>query len=66
MLAGITFLVLVVVTMIKYAAIDLDHTWILWVFCIMLGAALITGIAFFEKRRSDVLAAVKELRQWQR
>jgi hypothetical protein len=66
LVVGITFLLLVMVTMVKYAAVDLDQTWILWVFCIALGAGLITTFAVFEKRREDILAAVKRFRQWER
>jgi hypothetical protein len=46
--------------------VDLQKTWI-WYLCgIALGAALIAAFAFFERRRNQVLSAVKKLRQWER
>jgi hypothetical protein len=65
LVVGIVFLLLVMVTMVKYAAFNLDHTWILWVFCIALGAGLITAFAVFERRREDILAAVRQFRKWE-
>jgi hypothetical protein len=64
LIVGVTFLLLVMVTMVKYAAVE--HTWVLWVFCIVLGAGLITTFAVFERHREDILASVKKFRQWER
>ncbi|MEA1951257.1 MAG: hypothetical protein U9N87_07730, partial [Planctomycetota bacterium] len=61
---GTTFLGLVIVTMIKYAAWDCRQMWILWTCCILLGAGVIGLFAVFEKRRNDVLAAVERLKEW--
>lgn len=63
---GITFLTLVMGTMIWYAAIQQQHMWVFWIFCIGLGMAVLALVAFYEKRRNDVLAAVRQLRQWER
>jgi hypothetical protein len=63
---GVTFLVLVIVTMICHAAFAERHIWIFWVFCISLGAAIIALFAAFEKHRETVLAAATRFRQWQR
>ncbi len=62
---GTTFLGLVIVTMIKYAAWDRQQMWILWSCCILLGAGVIALFAVFEKRRNDVLAAVERLKEWE-
>ncbi len=62
---GIVFLLLVIVTMIRYAYRDLRQTWILYVCCILLGAAIIGFFALFEKRRGQILAAVKRFKGWQ-
>ncbi len=62
---GSSFLMLVVVTMIKYAAVDQRQTWILWVFCIVLCTAVMATFAVFEKRREEILTAVKRFRTWQ-
>ena len=66
LLLGIVFLLLDIVAMIWYAAVDLQQTWIWYVCGIALGAAIIALFAVFEKRRNDVLAAVEKLKQWER
>jgi hypothetical protein len=62
----VTFLVLVLVTMLKHAAWDQGHMWVLWTCLIVLGAAIIALFAVFEKRRNDVLAALEKFKQWER
>jgi hypothetical protein len=66
LLLGIVFLLLDIVAMIWYAAVDLEQTWIWYACGIVLGAAIIGLFALFEKRRNDLLAAVKKLKQWER
>jgi hypothetical protein len=63
---GLTFLSLVLTTMIWYASIRQQHMWVFWLFCIGLGLAVLAMVAFYEKRRNDVLAAVRQLKEWQR
>jgi hypothetical protein len=63
---GITFLTLVIVTMICHAAFVEEHMWIFWVFCISLGAAIMALIAVFEKRRAEILAGITRFRNWRR
>jgi hypothetical protein len=63
---GFTFLVLDAMSMIWYAAHDLGHTWI-WFLCgIALSIAILALFALFEKRRNDVLAAVEQLKEWEK
>jgi hypothetical protein len=66
LILGISFLVLDIVTMIWYAAEDLEQTWIWYASGIVLGAAIIAVFAFFEKRRHDLLAAVERFKDWER
>ena len=66
LILGITFLSLVLVTMIRYAAFEQQHMWVFWIACFVLGAAIIAVFAVFEKRREDILAAIQRFRQWQR
>ncbi|HEY7315789.1 MAG TPA: hypothetical protein VH643_41045 [Gemmataceae bacterium] len=61
---GIGFLFLDVFTMIWYAAVDRYQTWIWWVSGIVLGAAILTLFAVFEKRRNDVLHLLEEIKSW--
>jgi len=66
LILGISFLVLDIVTMIWYAAEDLEQTWIWYASGIVLGAAIIAVFAIFEKRRHDLLAAVERFKEWER
>jgi hypothetical protein len=61
---GISFLFLDVFTMIWYAAVDRYQTWVWWVSGIVLGAAILTLFAVFEKRRNDVLKMLEEIKHW--
>ena len=63
---GVAFLGLIIVTMVRYAAVDLQKTWVLYLCCIFLGAVTIALVAFYEKRRDAILAAIKQFRQWQK
>jgi hypothetical protein len=63
---GVTFLGLVIATMVRYAAVDLRKTWVLYLCCIFLGAVTIGLVALYEKRRGAILAAVRQFRQWQK
>ena len=63
---GVTFLLVDIASILKYAAVDLHHTWIWCATGVALGAAIIALFAVFEKRRNDVLAAVERLKQWSR
>jgi hypothetical protein len=63
---GLSFLLVVIVTMIKYAAVDLQHIWVFFVACIILGSIVIGSVAFYEKRRTDLATVMKNLKQWQR
>jgi hypothetical protein len=62
---GVTFLCLVIFSMIWHAAVDLYQTWVWWVSGIVLGAAILTLFAVFEKRRQDVMRLLEQLQKWQ-
>jgi hypothetical protein len=63
---GVTFLVVDLVSMLFYAAVIRGNTWVWYASGIALGVAIIALFAVFEKRRNDVLAAVEQLKVWQR
>ena len=65
LILGVTFLVLDIVTMIWYAAVDLEQTWIWYASGIVLGAAIIAVFALFEKRRQNLLTAVERFKEWE-
>jgi hypothetical protein len=66
LILGVVFLVIDLASLIRYAAVDLEQTWLWYVSFIALGAAIIAVFAVFEKRRNDVVAAMEKLKQWER
>lgn len=62
---GVTFLSLVVFAQIWHAAVDRAQTWVWWASGIVLGAAILTLFALFEKRRNDVLKLIEEIKRWE-
>jgi hypothetical protein len=63
---GVTFLLVVVAALLKYITIDLHQTWVIWLSMATLGAALLALFGLFEKRRNDILAAMKRFRTWEK
>jgi hypothetical protein len=61
---GVTFLLVVIVTMIWHAGLEPSQRWIWYSAGIGLGVAVLTLFGIFEKRRNEVLHLVEELRQW--
>jgi hypothetical protein len=61
---GFSFLLLDILTMIWHAAVDRYHTWVWWVSGIVLGAAILALFAVFEKRRTDVLRLIDQIKRW--
>ena len=62
---GTGFLMLALLTIIWYAAVDLDQTWIWAVSGIVTGVLIIALFAVFEKKRQDILRLVDQLKQWE-
>lgn len=62
---GTLFLLVAVMTVIWYAAVEQQRTWILWLAGIITGVLIIALFGLFEKRRDDVLRVVDRLRQWE-
>jgi hypothetical protein len=61
---GVTFLFLDVFSQIWHAAVDRSQTWVWWASGVVLGAAILTLFALFEKRRNEVLQLIDDLRHW--
>jgi hypothetical protein len=61
---GVTFLFVVVISMIWHVGINRNQTWILWASGIVLGVGLLILFGIFEKRRNEVIRLVEELKQW--
>jgi hypothetical protein len=62
---GLTFLFVVVFTMIWHAAVQRGQTWVWYVSGIVLGVAILALFALFEKRRNEVAKVVQELKRWE-
>lgn len=61
---GTAFLVLAMLTIIWYAAVDLRHTWLIWLTVVIAGVLILGVFAVFEKKRQDVLRVVEQVRRW--
>ncbi len=64
LMLGMTFLFLVVFSQIWHAAVDRAQTWVWWVSGIVLGVAILTLFALFEKRRIEVLKVIDAIKHW--
>ena len=62
---GSVFLLIAVVTMIRYASVNLGWTWLWYVAGIVTGGLIIFTFALFEKKRTEMLRLVDGLREWQ-
>ncbi len=62
---GTSFLLLALGTMVWYAAVDLQQTWVWYASGIVLGVAILLVFALFEKKRLEVLHLVDHVRKWQ-
>jgi hypothetical protein len=63
---GTAFLLVALATVIWYAAVDLEQTWVWWVSGIVAGVFIIVLFAVFEQRREQLLRVVDELKDWER
>ena len=61
---GVTFLSLDAFAQVWHPAVGRAQTWAWWASGIVLGAAILTLFALFEKRRNDVLKVLDALRRW--
>ena len=62
---GLSFLAVSMMTIIWYAAVDLQQTWLWYVTGIVMGVIILAVFAVFEKRRADVLRWADKLKQWE-
>ncbi len=62
---GTSFLLVAIGTVIWYAAIEQQRTWILWLALLVTGVLIIALFGLFEKRRDDILRVVDQLKQWE-
>ena len=61
---GLSFLVISLMTVIWYAAVDLEQTWLWYVTGIVTGVIIIAIFAVFEKKRNEVIDVVTRLKSW--
>lgn len=65
-IVGFTSLALVIVSLIYYAGIDQQHTWILGVSLLLLGIAIFAFFMVFEKKKPQILETFERFWNWQR
>jgi hypothetical protein len=65
LILGTSFLVLALLTIIWYAAVDLQQTWLWSATGIATGALILVVFALFEKKRQAVLSVLDQIKQWQ-
>ncbi len=62
---GLAFLAISLFTVIWYAAVDLEQTWLWYVTVIIAGIAIIALFAVFERKRQEILHVMEEMKRWQ-
>lgn len=62
---GSMFLAVAMFSILWYAAVDLDQTWIWYVCGIVLGAMMLFVFAMFEKRREELKHIMSNLQTWE-
>ena len=62
---GSMFLCVALLSILWYAAVDLEQTWIWYVSGIVLGAVILVVFALFEKRREDLKRIMNTMQQWE-
>lgn len=62
---GLSFLLVALLTIIWYAAVEREMTWIWWVSGIVTGILIIALFGLFEKKREDMLQLVEQVKHWE-
>jgi hypothetical protein len=62
---GSMFLCVALFSILWYAAVDLEQTWIWYVCGIVLGVVILVMFALFEKRREDLKKIVANMQEWE-
>jgi hypothetical protein len=62
---GSMFLCVALFSILWYAAVDLEQTWIWYASGIVLGAIILVVFALFEKRREDLKRIMNNMQQWE-
>jgi hypothetical protein len=62
---GSMFLAVAMFSILWYAAVDLNQTWLWYVCGIVLGAVMLFVFAMFEKRREELKRLMSNVQQWE-
>lgn len=62
---GASFLAVSMLTVVWYAAVDRNQTWLWYVVGIIVGIAILVLFAIFEKKRQTVLQLMEQLKEWE-
>jgi hypothetical protein len=57
-------LALAMLTIIWHAAVDLRHTWLIWLTVVCAGVLVLGIFAVFEKKRQEILHVVDKIKRW--
>lgn len=63
---GSAFLLMSVVSMVAHASRSIHHVWPWWAFLIAMGVLILVVFGYFEGRRTQILAMIERLRQWEK
>ena len=61
---GISFLLISLLSVVWYAAVDLEQTWLWYAVCVAAGVVIIAVFAVFERKRQEVFGLVDRLKSW--
>lgn len=63
---GSVFILVALVSMVAHAARSIHHVWPWWAFGIAVGMLILVLFGWFEGRRTQILALVARLREWEK
>jgi hypothetical protein len=63
---GSVFVLVSLVCMVAHASRSIDHVWPWWAFGIITGVLILVLFGYFEGRRTQMLAFIERLRQWEK
>jgi hypothetical protein len=63
---GSAFVLVALVSMVAHAAKSIDHVWPWWAFGIGMGVLILVVFGYFESRRTQILALIERLREWEK
>lgn len=63
---GSVFVLVSLVSMVAHASRSIHHVWPWWAFVIAMGMLILVVFGYFEGRRTQMIALIERLRQWEK